>query len=1016
MISTNTPIVMTAEQILAVAKSLYGVVGSIQSLPGEYDSNTRIQTASGEQMVLKIMHPSRDAAFIDMQISALNHISQVSPQVPVQRVIPQRDGRFSSAFTIGQHVHIVWMLSYIEGTLFADANPVDDALVGHLGETIGHIDVALKTFSYPTPERTLEWDVLNAGWIRGYRDALASEAERTLVMGMLDRFEATFAQHKNDVRIGLIHGDANDYNIVVGKPGYRNRRVSGVLDFGDMMRTAIVSELAISAAYMLMRHPDPIDGLMVMTSAYHAVCPLTEGEVAVLFDMICMRLAISVTVSAIRKRERPNDPYMVVSEAPAWRVLQLLDKQHPRMMHYRLRHACGYTPVPHHNAVVEYISRQPSAPLIGRELAPHETVALDLSVGSPVLGADPRNASMPRFAQVIETFMDGRIGIGGYLEPRMIYTTDRYTIEGRINEERRTLHLAIDFWGPAGTPVHATLPGTVYMLEYLPADLDYGYLTVLEHETEDGTKFYTLYGHLSDESMRTLVLGQRVELGQRIGSFGIPNVNGKWPTHVHYQIILDFIDKGRDFPGVGYASQQAVWASLSPNPNLLLRMEQSRFPAPQKPIQTTLAERKERMGGNLSISYKRPLKIVRGWKQYLYDSEGRTYIDAYNNVAHVGHCHPRVVNAATAQYALLSTNTRYLNDQMQEYARRLTATLPESLSVCYFVNSASEANELAIRMMKAYTKSTDIIVLDAAYHGHTNTLIDISPYKHDGPGGTGAPDWVHTAFIPDDYRGPYKRTDPHAGQKYADQVQSVIAGIQARGRTLGGYIAETLPSVGGQIVLPDGYLAGVYEYVRAAGGVCIADEVQVGFGRIGTHFWAFQAHGVVPDMVVMGKPIGNGQPMGAVVTTRAIADAFNNGMEYFATFGGNNVSMAAGLAVLDVLRDEPLQQNALAIGQYILDGLRTIAPKHAIIGDVRGAGLFLGVELVRDATLLTPADDEASYVSNRLRDYGILAGTDGPYHNVVKIRPPMPFDRDNADYLIACFAQIMTEDFVQVAG
>ncbi len=1014
MISTNTPVSVTNQSISELARRLYGIEGTLKSLPGEYDCNTCISTKNGEQYVLKIMHPSRATTFIEMQIAALEHIASAAPQVPIQRVIAQHDGQSSSVQQIGENQHTVWMLSYIEGTLFADANPVDDALVAHLGETIGHIDIALKSFAYQTPERTLEWDVLNAGWIRGYRDALADESERVLVLRLLDRYEQTYTQHKADVRIGLIHGDANDYNLVVGNPGYRSRTVQGVLDFGDMMRTAMVSELAISAAYMLMRHPDPIDGLMVMTSAYHAVCPLTEGEVAVLFDMICMRLAISVTVSAIRKRERPNDPYMIVSEAPAWRVLRMLAKQHPRLMHYRLRHACGYTPVPQHNAVVEYISRQQSAALIGRTLEKHETVALDLSVGSTVLGADPRNAMMPRFAQVIESFMDGRIGIGGYLEPRMIYTTDRYTIEGRINEERRTLHLAIDFWGPAGTPVHATLPGTVYMLEYLPADLDYGYLTVLEHETDDGTKFYTVYGHLSDESMRTLVLGQTVELGQRIGSFGIPNVNGKWPTHVHFQIVLDFIDMGRDFPGVGYASQQAIWASLSPSPNLLLRMDADRFPAPQKPLQTTLIERRERMGGNLSISYKRPLKIVRGWQQYLYDSEGRTYIDAYNNVAHVGHCHPRVVQAATAQYGLLSTNTRYLNDQMQEYAQRLTATLPEALEVCYFVNSASEANELAIRMMKAYTKSIDIIVLDAAYHGHTNTLIDISPYKHDGPGGTGAPDWVHTAFIPDDYRGPFKRQDPLAGRKYADQVQSVIARLQAEGRTLGGYIAETLPSVGGQIVLPQGYLAGVYEYVRAAGGVCIADEVQVGFGRIGTHFWAFQAHNVVPDIVVLGKPIGNGQPMGAVVTTRAIADAFNNGMEYFATFGGNNVSIAAGLAVLDVLRDEPLQQNAKETGRFLLDGLRAIAPKHAIIGDVRGAGLFLGVELVRNTQTLEPADDEASYVSNRLRDYGILAGTDGPYHNVVKIRPPMPFNNDNAAYVLACFAQIMTEDFLQV--
>lgn len=1013
MISANLPIPLTDEAIHAIAASQYGLTGTMRRLPGEYDCNVLYTTADGHRRVLKIMHPSRDTAFVDMQVQALVHLAAVAPHIPMQRVIAQHDGSLFRALQIGEYTHVVWMLTFLDGTLLADANPVDDALVARVGTVTGQIDAALQTFQHPAPHRHLEWDVLRCGWIRGFSDALADDDERTIVLGLLDRYEAAFARHGADIRSSIIHGDLNDYNLVVGTPGYRTRTVTGVLDLGDMMYTATVSELAIAAAYLMMRADDPIDALMICAAAYNDILPLREAEIALLFDMVCMRLAISVTVSAIRKRERPDDPYMVISEAPAWRLLRLLVAQHPRLMLYRLRDACGFTPVPQHNAVVEWIARQPVAPLIGRALAPHESVALDLSVGSTVLGADPRNATMPRFAHVLDTFLDSRIGIGGYLEPRMIYTTSAFSVGGRVNSERRTLHLAIDFWGPAGTPVHATLAGTVHLLEYLPDDLDYGYQTVLKHETDDGETFYTLYGHLSDESMRTLVVGQPVAVGQRIGSFGVPDVNGKWPTHVHYQVILDLLDKGRDFPGVGYASQERVWASLSPNPNLILRMDPARFPAPQKPPQTTLAERKARIGGNLSISYKRPLKIVRGWQQYLYDSEGRQYIDAYNNVAHVGHCHPRVVQAATAQYGLLSTNTRYLGDAMQEYARRLTETMPAALEVCYFVNSASEANELALRLMRAYTGKKDLIVLDAAYHGHTTTLIDISPYKHDGPGGTGAPEWVHTAWIPDDYRGPYKRSDADAGRKYAAQVQTVIDGIHAQGRGFGGYIAETLPSVGGQIVLPAGYLAAVYAAVRAAGGVCIADEVQVGFGRIGTHFWAFQAHDVVPDIVVTGKPIGNGQPMAAVITTRAIADAFDNGMEFFATFGGNNVSMAAGLAVLDVLRDEPLQQNAREIGDYLLEGLRAIAPDHAIIGDVRGAGLFLGVELVRDQTTLEPADSEASYVSNRLRDYGILAGTDGPYHNVVKIRPPMPFDRSNAEYLLACFAHIMHEDVLQ---
>jgi 4-aminobutyrate aminotransferase-like enzyme len=300
----------------------------------------------------------------------------------------------------------------------------------------------------------------------------------------------------------------------------------------------------------------------------------------------------------------------------------------------------------------------------------------------------------------------------------------------------------------------------------------------------------------------------------------------------------------------------------------------------------------------------------------------------------------------------------------------------------------------------AHSAARDLIVLEAAYHGNTTSLIDASPYKHAGPGGRGAPDWVHVAPLPDDYRGAYTRDDPDAAVKYAAHVGAIVASMRDDGRALSGFLAESCPSVGGQIMLPRGYLADAYRHVRAAGGVCIADEVQTGLGRIGTHTWAFEAHGVVPDIVVLGKPIGNGHPLAAVVTTRAIADAFDNGMEFFSTFGGSTASCAIGLAVLDVMRDEGLQAHALAVGEHLLGGLRELAARHEVIGDVRGSGLFLGVELVRDRETREPATEEASFVANRMREQGVLLGTDGPWHNVVKIRPPMPFGIADADVLL----------------
>jgi 4-aminobutyrate aminotransferase-like enzyme/Ser/Thr protein kinase RdoA (MazF antagonist) len=427
----------------------------------------------------------------------------------------------------------------------------------------------------------------------------------------------------------------------------------------------------------------------------------------------------------------------------------------------------------------------------------------------------------------------------------------------------------------------------------------------------------------------------------------------------------------------------------------------------------TLAARKRLLGGNLSLSYEKPLKIVRGSMQHLYDEMGRAYLDVYNNVPLVGHSHPRVVRAIQEQVALLNTNTRYLHDNILKYAERLTALLPETLQVSYFVNSGSEANELALRLARTHTGREDVIVLEHAYHGHTSTLIDISPYKFDGPGGRGRKPWVHVAPIADDYRGAYKRGEAELGKKYAARVGEVLSECKKKGQRVAAYIAETLPSVAGQIVFPTDYLAEVYETVRAEGAVCIADEVQVGFGRLGTHFWGFGTQGVVPDIAVFGKPMGNAFPLAAVVTTREIAASFANGMEFFSTFGGNPVACGAGLAVLDVLRDENLQQNALTVGTQWMRDLRELQTKHALIGDVRGLGLFLGIDLVTDRETRAPATRQASYVVNRLREEGILAGTDGPHHNVIKLRPPLCFTAADAGRFTTVLAGILGESAAQ---
>ena len=428
-----------------------------------------------------------------------------------------------------------------------------------------------------------------------------------------------------------------------------------------------------------------------------------------------------------------------------------------------------------------------------------------------------------------------------------------------------------------------------------------------------------------------------------------------------------------------------------------------------------LALRSRHIGGSLSVSYDRPLHIVRGERQFLFDTQGQAYLDCVNNVCHVGHCHPRVVEAAREQMALLNTNTRYLHESIVQYAQRLSATLPGDLEVCFFVCSGSEANELALRLARTATGRRDVVVIDSAYHGNSGGMVELSPYKFNGSGGGGKPDHVHVAPTPDPYRGPWRYGDPDAGERYADGVAEQLTGASAAGRPAAAFFAESVPGCAGQIVPPEGYLRSAFEHTRAAGAVCVADEVQVGFGRVGTHWWGFEVQGAVPDIVTLGKPIGNGHPLGAVVTTRAIADAFDNGMEYFNTFGGNPVSCAIGLAVLDVIEVEGLMENARVVGERFQDGLRELAASHPIIGDVRGLGLFIGAELVRDPETREPATEEASAIVNEMRERGILLSTDGPFENVIKIKPPLVFTAEDADRVVGELGAVLAKDAFAVS-
>jgi 4-aminobutyrate aminotransferase-like enzyme/Ser/Thr protein kinase RdoA (MazF antagonist) len=1019
LLETRVERPITEAEAVRLARERYGLEISAQTLPGEYDDNFRLTATDGRAFVLKVMHPARESSFIDLQCQALRHLAQRAPQLGLPRVLPNRDGQLFASITAADGSNrLVWLLSFVNGTVLAEVRPHTPELLRDLGRFLGEMDAALQSFSHPAAHRELKWDSSRATWIKDFVQHIADAKRRALIEKFLKLYEAEVIPALPRLRRSVIYGDANDHNALVSEPWPQPRKVTSVIDFGDMHHGLTVSEVAIAAAYGILGEKDPLQAAAAIVEGYHQAFPLEELEFSFLYALIGARLAVSVTNSAHRKTLKPEDSYVTVSEAPAWEALERLARIHPRLAHYRFRAACGLPAVPKGQAIERWLRANAGslAPIIETDLRTAQCKVFDLSVGSTFLGADPSASETEALTGKIFGEMKragGRTGVGRYDEARMLYTSPLFSASDDPTEERRTVHLGIDLFVEPGTSLRAPLDGVVHSLANNSAPLDYGPVVILRHETGDGEDFFTLYGHLTRETLDSFKVGQRIACGETFARVGSAHENGGWAPHVHFQIILDVLELDADFPGVAYASQRSVWTSLSPDPNLFLGIPADRFPAKEPDFGETLAQRRSLLGKNLSISYQHPLKIVRGWMQYLYEETGRAYLDVYNNVPLVGHSHPRVVKAAQEQLALLNTNTRYLHDNVNRYAGRLTRLLPEPLRVCFFVNSGSEANELALRLARAHTKREDVIVLEHAYHGHTSTLIDISPYKFDGPGGGGKKPWVHVAPLADDYRGLYRRDDKQAGAKYARHVAEILERTRAEGRGVAAYIAETLPSVGGQIVFPPGYLADVYSHVRAAGAVCIADEVQVGFGRLGTHFWGFETQGVFPDIVVLGKPIGNGFPLAAVITTAEIAESFNNGMEFFSTFGGNPVACAAGLAVLDVLEEQHLQERALQAGAYLMRSLKSLQERYTLIGDVRGSGLFLGIDLVLDRDTRAPAPLQASYVVNRLRNCGILTGTDGPHHNVIKLRPPLVFSQADADLFVRTLAAILQEDAAQ---
>ena len=991
-------------------REIWGIDAALTPLDGEFDLNFKASTHDGRQYLLKVMRPNCDFGFVEMQCNVLAHIIAVCSDVNVPTlVLSDSREKIVSIDDENRNTRLVWVLEYIEGATYAHFEPKSLDLIRRLGADIARLQRAMSTFSHPALDRDFKWNLMQADWINDSLTAVGDPDRGALIQSIMVDYQLARGV-ADTLPTAAIHNDINDHNIII-RPSLADKPVlGGIIDFGDMCRAPRVCELAIAGAYIVLDHPQAEKALAALTAGFHSVLPLTGQEIDLIYPLMRARLAVSVVNSSLEAIARPDDPYVIVSQAQAYRFLER-DDISLTLLSARMRVACGLPGLDRSARIQSFLAssvRHHCENVLGRDLnrAPCISFSIDRSSvpQDPFMLKDDEAVSLHNVDANPTEF-----ALGYYSEPRLVYTDKAFRRGMWRASDRRTVHLGIDVFAPAGTGVRAPIDGVVHAVENRTGHLDYGGMVVLRHETPEGDQFYSLYGHLDPTVCANLEPGQFLQAGEVFSELGAPTNNGGWAPHLHIQLAVTVDGLGNDWPGVAEPDEIEFWNAICPNPAALLNLADEKIAYPVTDEADVLNKRQRDFGANLKLSYRDPIMLLRGWRHFLFDQWGRPYLDVYNNVPHVGHAHPRIQAVVARQLSQLNTNTRYLHPSHSAFAQRLQSKMPDSLSVCFFVNSGSEANELALRLSRAYTGAKDIVTPDHGYHGNTTGAIDISAYKFNAPGGVGQADWVHLVDIPDVYAGTYRHPDPDCASRYASQVDQAISKLESNGGKLAGFIAETFPSVGGQVVPPDGYLAQVYRSVRAAGGVCIADEVQTGLGRLGDYYFAFEQQRVVPDIVVLGKPIGNGHPIGVVVTTPDIAKSFAEGPEFFSTFGGSTVSCQVGKEVLDIVDEESLASKAAMVGKHAIDGLNELKSRHPVIGDVRGIGLFIGVVFVVDGMSRKPATKVAAYVVNRLREQRILAGLEGPANNVLKIRPPLSIDLEDIDMLIQTLDGILGE-------
>jgi 4-aminobutyrate aminotransferase-like enzyme/Ser/Thr protein kinase RdoA (MazF antagonist) len=955
-----------AQRIVA---DLWALPGATARDLGSHQDRNFLITTQGARHVLKVANTAIPDASLDAQNAAMLALTGLPVRTP--RPIPSTAGALREVVDLGGAPHSVRLLTYVEGTPMTGSGYFAPVTARQFGALAGRVSAALAGFAHPGAELPNQWDVRRsakvvADLVPALDDDLSQQV-RLLSAKSREVLDALGPQLPRQV----IHADVTDFN-VVADPGPDARPVpAGIIDFGDLMHTWRAAEAAVTICALLVKDPRaPLRIAEDVLRGFLSEQDLTPQEVTALWPMVAARACAGLVSTAHQLSSEPDNPYLHENLEVDSAVFDMVAQLPLELGTLAMRRAAGQLGDPE--------PLPPSGSPVLPDLA--HVVALDLSTTSPLLDggawADPERVRAAVRSAVAAASPNHVVIAHG--QPHLHHS------QVDSLEEPATIHLGLDVLLPRGSQVLAPWPGSLVVGEpwvtHLVGDEGWDLLVSgAEPARAPGTRVTTGAPFATVTTSRAPAL----------------------PDHVHVQVIRTGVTAPTHAP----ASVAGLWRHLSPDPSPLLGLE----PSPPAPDPHALMHRREAALASVQKHYYAdPPHIERGWRHHMVDVSGRVYLDGINNVTVLGHSHPAVARAVDRSMRTLNTNSRFHYAAHVEFAEMLLATMPAGLDQVFLLSSGSETVDLALRLARVHTGARDTIALRTAYHGWTTASDEVSSALMDNPRALETrPDWIHLAEPPNLYRGPF--TGPDAGSRYADDVRRILAELAAAGRRPAAFICETLNGNAGGIELPGDYLPQVYDAVHAAGGLVIADEVQVGYGRLGSHFWGFQMTDVVPDIVCLAKATGNGFPVSAVVCRREIAESFSAEGSLFASMGGTPAGSAAAIATLTAIHDEDLMGNAARMGARLRAGLEDLVERHPMAGAVHGRGLYLGLEVVTDRQTRTPATEATDALCERLLTLGVIMAATGDHMNVLKIKPPLCIDSAGVDFLIEALDVAFTE-------